>query len=83
MTSFTRRAGTAAALIAAILSMAGCAELPANAGASACSDAGNWFDRQRQLADGQADPYAASADAPCRVSSQGRGIVVVEGARRS
>jgi len=81
MKTLTRKTLLAATLALALVSAAGCAELPTNE--AACADSSGWFERQRQLVDGHADPYAAAIDAPCRVSAQSRGIVVVEGARRS
>ena len=70
MTSFTRRACTAAIMIVAMLAAAGCAELPASEATATCAADTGWFDRQRQLADGHADPYAAAVDGPCRAAAR-------------
>jgi len=81
-----RKTATTLALLTALVA-GGCAELPStNAVAAGCTDRTNWFDRQRQLGDGNADPFAASIDAPCRVSGATPatpGLAIVEGARRS
>ena len=84
MNSVCRNALASTALLAA-LAASGCAELSATGNASTCTDATNWFERQRQLVDGHADPYAASIDAPCRVTkpTTGRGSVVEPDARQA
>ena len=54
----------------ATVALAGCADIQATLGSgdAGCTNTSNWFDRQRQLGDGNADPHAAAVDAPCRAS---------------
>ena len=51
----------------ATIALAGCADLQAMAGdPPTCVDSATWFERQRQMVDGHADPHDAAIDHRCR-----------------
>ena len=59
----------AALSVLATITVAGCADIGATLGGggdAGCTDSSTWFERQRQLADGHANPQDAAIDAPCR-----------------
>ena len=70
MKSLSRNALVVLSAFAAI-TVAGCADLEGaiGGGSTACTDSTHWFERQRLLVDGHADPHDAAIDAPCMDST--------------